>query len=33
MSSMLLSMDDSMKTDFATNDPLPTLAFFVGQMV
>jgi hypothetical protein len=31
MSSMLLSMDDSMKTDFGTNDPLPTLAFFVGQ--
>jgi hypothetical protein len=32
VSSMLLSMDDSMITDFSTNDPLPTLAFFVGQM-
>jgi hypothetical protein len=31
MSLMLLSMDDSMITDFGTNDPLPTLAFFVGQ--
>jgi hypothetical protein len=32
VSSMLLWMDDSMKTDFGTNDPLPTLAFLVGQM-
>jgi hypothetical protein len=31
VSSMLLWMDDSMKTDFGTNDPLPTLAFLVGQ--
>jgi hypothetical protein len=30
VSSMLLLMDNSMKTDFGTNDPLPTLAFFVG---
>jgi hypothetical protein len=29
---MLLWMDDSMKTDFGTNDALPTLAFLVGQM-
>jgi hypothetical protein len=33
VSSMLLLMDNSMKTDFSINDPLPTLAFFVGQMV
>jgi hypothetical protein len=31
MSSMLLWMDDSMKTDIGTNDPLPTLAFLVGR--
>jgi hypothetical protein len=31
VSSMLLWMDDSMKTDFGTNDPLPTLAFLVGR--
>jgi hypothetical protein len=30
VSLMLLWMDDSMKTDFGTNDPLPTLAFLVG---
>jgi hypothetical protein len=30
VASMLLSLDDSMITDFGTNDPLPTLAFFVG---
>jgi hypothetical protein len=28
---MLLSLDDSMITDFGTNDPLSTLAFFVGR--
>jgi hypothetical protein len=33
VSSMLLWMDDSMKTDFGTNDPLPTLAFLLGRMV
>jgi hypothetical protein len=32
MSLMLLWMDDSMKTDFGTNDPLPTLTFLVGRM-
>jgi hypothetical protein len=26
------SGNSSMKTDFGTNDPLPTLAFLVGQM-
>jgi hypothetical protein len=31
VASMLLSLDDSMITDFGTNDPLPTLAFFVGR--
>jgi hypothetical protein len=31
VSSMLLWMDDSMKTDFGTNDALPTLAFLVGR--
>jgi hypothetical protein len=31
MSSMLQSMEDSMKTDFGTNDHLPSLAFFEGQ--
>jgi hypothetical protein len=30
VSLMLLWMDNSMKTDFGTNEPLPTLAFFVG---
>jgi hypothetical protein len=30
VASMLLSMDASMITDFGTNDPWPTLAFFVG---
>jgi hypothetical protein len=30
MSFMLLWMDDSMKTDFGTNDPKATLAFLVG---
>jgi hypothetical protein len=33
VSSMLLVMDDSMKTDFGTNNPLPTLAFFEGRRV
>jgi hypothetical protein len=32
VSLMLLSMDDSMITEFGTNDSLLTLAFFVGQM-
>jgi hypothetical protein len=32
MSSMILSMEDSMKTDFSTNDPLPILACLLWGM-